>query len=105
MSHQLLTKVNDELQDLQTGDPFLPPDADATGALEVVPVHHNVNEKVDGDGNPLHRSQTNQLSVAQKSGGSVVVGVEEGQRLLLEEEENGVDQFEVLGQVVELASC
>lgn len=64
-----------------------------------------MNEKVDSDGDPLHRSQTNKLSVAQKGGSSVVVGVEEGQRLLLEEQEDGVDQFEVLGQVVELAPC
>lgn len=32
----------------------------------------------------------------------MVVGVEEGQGLLLEEEEHSVDQFEVLGEVVEL---
>lgn len=73
--------------------------------MEVVPVHYDVNEKVDSDGDPLHRSQSNKLSVAQKGGSSVVVGVEEGQRLLLEEQEDGVDQFEVLGQVVELAPC
>ena len=43
------------------------------------------------------------LSVAEQGGGSVVVSVEEGQWLLLEEEEDSVDKFEVLGQVVELA--
>ena len=35
----------------------------------------------------------------------MVIRVEEGQRLLLEEQENGVDQFEVFGQVVELGPC
>ena len=45
-----------------------------------------------------------ELGVAEESGCAVVVGVEESERLLLEEEEAGVDQFEVLGQVVELAS-
>jgi hypothetical protein len=32
----------------------------------------------------------------------VVVGVQEGQGLLLEDKEDGVNQFEVLGQVVQL---
>ena len=64
-----------------------------------------MNQKVNSDGNPLHSGQTNELSVAQKSGGTVVIRVEEGQRLLLEEQENGVDQFKVFGQVVELGSC
>ena len=101
----LLTEVNDKLEDLQTSDPFLPPNADTTSTLEIVPVHHNMNQKVNRDGNPLHGGQTNELSVAQESGGAVVIRVEEGQRLLLEEQENGVDQFEVFGQVVELGPC
>ena len=32
----------------------------------------------------------------------MVVGVEEGERLLFEDEEDGVDQFEVFGEVVQL---
>jgi hypothetical protein len=32
----------------------------------------------------------------------VVVGVQKGQRLLLEEKEAGVDEFDVFGQVVQL---
>lgn len=90
---------------MQTSDPFLPPNANTTGTLEVVPVHDNVNQKVNSDRNPLHSGQPNELSVAQKSGGTMVIRVEEGQRLLLEEQENGVDQFEVFGQVVELGPC
>lgn len=39
-----LTKVNDKLDDLETGDPLLPPDADPTGTLEVVPVHDDVDQ-------------------------------------------------------------
>jgi hypothetical protein len=87
---------------LKTGDPFLPPDTDATGALEIVPVHDNVNEEVDGDGDPLNGCQTNELSIAKKSRGTMVIGVEESQRLLLEEQEDGVDEFKVFGKVVEL---
>jgi hypothetical protein len=34
-----------------------------------------------------------------------VIGVQEGQRLLLEEEEASVNEFDVLGQVVQLDLC
>jgi len=61
-----------------------------------------VDQQVDGDGNPLHSSQANELSVAQKSSGTVMVGVEEGQGLLLEDQENGVDKLPVLVEVVQL---
>jgi hypothetical protein len=90
------------LDDLETSNPLLPPDSDATCALEVVPVHDNVHSQVEDNGDPRDGSQTNQLSVAEKSGGTVVVAVEEGQWLLLEEEEDGIEQLKVLGEVVEL---
>ena len=61
-----------------------------------------MHQQVDSDGDPLHGSQTNKLGVAEKSRGAVVVGVQEGQGLLLEEQEDRVNQFEVFGQVVEL---
>lgn len=87
---------------MQDGNVFLPPDADAAGGLEVVPVHDDVDGKVEGDDNPGNSGVAEELSVAEKSGGTVVVGVQEGQRLLLENKEDGVNQFEVLGQVVQL---
>ena len=46
------TKINDELDNLEAGDPLLPPDADATGALEIVPVHDDVNHQVESDRDP-----------------------------------------------------
>lgn len=61
-----------------------------------------MDQQVDGDGNPLHSSQTNQLSVAEQSSGTVVVGVEEGQGLLLEDEEDGVQELDVFVDVVQL---
>lgn len=97
-----LTKVNDELHDLQHGNILLPPDADTTGTLEVVPVHDNVDQQVDGDGHPLHSSQSNQLSVAKQGSSTVVVGVEEGQGLLLEDKEDGVQELDVFVDVVQL---
>jgi len=48
-------QVNDELDDLETGDPLLPPNADATRALEVVPVHNDVHSQVQGNDNPRDR--------------------------------------------------
>lgn len=45
---------------------------------------------------------SDKLSVAEKSGRTMVVGVEESQRLLLQDKEDGVNQFEVFRQVVHL---
>jgi len=47
-----VTEVNDELNDLQNSNVLLPPNADATGALEIVPVHDDVNHQVEGDRHP-----------------------------------------------------
>ena len=47
-----LTESNNELHDLQTGDPFLPPDSDSSRALEIVPVHDHVDKQVEGDHSP-----------------------------------------------------
>jgi hypothetical protein len=47
-----LTEINDKLDDLKTGNPFLPPDSDAARALEIVPVHDNVDHQVQGDHGP-----------------------------------------------------
>jgi hypothetical protein len=64
-----------------------------------------VDQQVDGDGHPLHSSHTNKLSVAEESGGTVVVGVEEGQWLLLEDQEDGVNELDVFVDVVELVEA
>ena len=47
-----LTESNHELHDLQTSDPFLPPDSDSPRTLEVIPVHDNVHEQIEGDDRP-----------------------------------------------------
>ena len=38
--------------DLANGDVLLPPDADASRALEVVPVHDDVDSQVESDDRP-----------------------------------------------------
>lgn len=75
---EIRTEINDELDDLETSNPLLPPDADTTSALEVVPVHDDVHSQVKGNGNPRDSSGTDELSVAEKSSSTMVVGVEEG---------------------------
>jgi len=95
-------EVDDELRDLQDGDVLLPPNLDAARGLEVVPVHDDVDEQVEGYGHPGDGGVADELRVAEEGGCAVVVGVEEGEGLLFEEEEDGVDEFEEFGQVVEL---
>ena len=64
-----------------------------------------MHSQVEGDGDPGDGSVAEQLGEAEEGGGAVVVGVQEGERFLLEEEEDGVDKFEVLREVVALVSC
>ena len=71
------TKVDEELQDLEARDPFFPPDADAAGALEVVPVHDDVDGQVEGDWDPGDGCLARQLRVAEEDRCAVVVAVEE----------------------------
>ena len=69
------SEINDELHDLEHGDVFLPPDADAARRLEVVPVHDDVDEEVQGDGHPGDGGDADELGVAEEGGRAVVVGV------------------------------
>ncbi|KAI6755183.1 hypothetical protein HG531_004289 [Fusarium graminearum] len=84
------SEINDELDDLETGNPFLPPNTDTTSALEVVPVHDDVDEEVQDNGNPRDGGGTDELSVAEESGSTMV--------------EDGVEELEVLCEVVELCN-
>lgn len=61
-----------------------------------------MNCQIQCDNHPGDGGVTEELSEAEESSCSVVVGVEESKRLLLENEEDGVDEFEVLGEVVQL---
>ena len=72
------TKIQNELGDLADCDVLLPPDADAARALEVVPVHDNVNSQVQGNDGPRNRSVADKLGVAKHGSCAMVVGVEEG---------------------------
>lgn len=96
------SKIDNELGDLKTSNPLLPPDLNTAGRLEVVPVHDNVNSEVQGDGNPRHRSVSNQLGVAKQGSGTMMVAVKESERLLFQEQENGVKELDVFGEVVEI---
>jgi hypothetical protein len=65
------------LGDLETCDPFLPPNADASGALEVVPIHDDMDHEVEGNGNPGNGGQAYQLSIAKEGSGAMMVSVKE----------------------------
>ena len=95
-------EIDDELQDLQAGDVLFPPDLDAAGGLEVVPVHDDVHEEIDGNGNPGDGGEADQLRVAEEGGGTVMVGVEEGKRFLFEDHKDCVEELKVFGKVIEL---
>ena len=71
-------KVDDELDDLEYGDVFLPPDADAARGLEVVPVHDDVNGEIEGYGHPGNGCVAYELGVAEEGCSAMVVRVEEG---------------------------
>lgn len=58
--------------------------------------------QVERDRDPGDGGGANELGVAQESGGTVVVAVEESEGLLLEEQEDGVEKLQVLGKVVKL---
>lgn len=71
------TKVNDELCDLESGDPFFPPDADASRSLEVIPVHNDMYSQIQGDRYPRHWGLPNQLGITKKCRCSMVIAVQE----------------------------
>ena len=58
--------------------------------------------QVEHDWDPGHRGVANELCVAEEGGSTVMVGVEESQRLLAQHEEERVSEFEIFRQVVEV---
>lgn len=96
------TEVQNELDDLETSNPFLPPNADTSCSQEVVPVHNDVHTEVEHDRHPRNWGQTDQLGVTKKCGCTMVVSVQESQLLLLNDEENSVDELTELGEIVEV---
>jgi hypothetical protein len=71
------TKVNDKLHNLHDGDVLLPPNPNSPSTLEVIPIHDHVNRQVESDWHPGNCGMANELGVAKKSSGSMVVSVEE----------------------------
>lgn len=73
-----LTKIQHELDNLHHSDVLLPPDSDTASALEVVPVHDDVDHEVQGNDDPRNGGVADKLGVAEQSGSAMVVGVKEG---------------------------
>jgi hypothetical protein len=72
------TKINNELDNLEASNPLLPPDANTTSALEIVPVHNDMNSEVQVNHNPGDRGVADKLGVAENRSGTVVIAVQEG---------------------------
>ena len=53
--------------------------------------------QVEDDGDPGDGGVAAELGEAEEGRGTVVVGVQESEGFLLEEEEDGVEEFEVFG--------
>jgi hypothetical protein len=58
-------EVDDELRDLHHCEVSFPPEFRATCSCIVVIVHHNVDQKVDGDNGPRWAQFTVQLNKSQ----------------------------------------
>lgn len=58
-------EVDDELHDLHGCKVFLPPEFSASCSCVVVIVHHNVDQKVDGDNGPRWAQIAVQLNKSQ----------------------------------------
>ena len=61
-----------------------------------------MDEEVEGDGDPGDGGVAEELGEAEEGSGAVVVGVEEGQGFLFQNQEDGVEEFEEFGQIVKL---
>jgi len=94
-------EINHELGDLHRGQILLPPNPLATGGCVVVVIHENVDREVEADDDPGDASTAVKLGKAQESSDSVVVHMQESKWFLLQDEENGVEELEVLEIVVD----
>ena len=73
----VFTEIDEELDYLKPSNPLLPPDADAARALEVVPVHEDVDRQVKSYRDPGDGRLPAKLGIAEQDRGAVVVAVEE----------------------------
>lgn len=93
-------EVNDKLYNLHGGEVLLPPESTTTSGGVIIVVHDDMDPKVDGNDCPGNGSLAVQLSIAQQGGSRMMENVKELERLLLESEEHGVNEFEILEVVV-----
>lgn len=93
-------QVDDELEDLHRCDGALPGNSDLERSQSIVCIHDDMYEEVQSDDDPADRSPAKKLGEAEQCRGPVVVDVEESKGLLLEDEEDSVDEFDVLEHVV-----
>mmetsp|Transcript_34433 Transcript_34433/g.89128 ORF Transcript_34433/g.89128 Transcript_34433/m.89128 type:complete len:196 (-) Transcript_34433:474-1061(-) len=80
----------DELDNLEGGDVFLPPHLDLRSRGSVVVVHEDVNARVEQLAAPLHWHLAFKAHPYQDHGDSVVVYVKEDKLLLFQHEQYGI---------------
>lgn len=95
-------QVDDKLHNLEHCDVLLPPDPNASASLEIVPIHHDVYQEIQCDGNPRDGGAPNELREAKKRCRSVVIGMQEGQGFFLQDHKDRIKKLKILGQIVEL---
>ena len=49
---EVLTEIDHELSNLQSCDPFLPPNTDTPCCLKIVPVHDHMHSQIKRNGDP-----------------------------------------------------
>lgn len=91
----------DELQNLQERQVLLPPNIAATRMQCVVEVHHDVNEQVDDDREPLNATLGPQLRPTQNQRGGMMIDVKKRDGFASQGEKEGVDEFHILENIVD----
>lgn len=94
--------IKDELDDLHGGKVLFPPGLNTDRRQSVIPVHEGMDDQVQGNRDPLNSRLTYELSVAKNEGEAVVVNMQECKVVALENEQNGIEQFPHLKQVINI---
>ena len=94
----------EHLEQLQGGEEHVPVEVDASRSESVVEVHERVDEEIhhgEGPAGAVQRARNLVGVPAVDAGHDVVIVVQEDQRLLAQDDEDGVTELEELGDVEE----
>ena len=116
--HCQLTQINDELRNLESGNPFLPPDPNPPGSLKIVPVHHDVDGEIESNWHPRYGRVADQLRVAKEGRCTVMIAMKKScetyqhchasifdcrtQWFLFQHKENRVEELQIFRKIIQL---